>query len=158
MRIIFEVLDPDLGCSVFDTPNMRIIFEVLDPYLGCLVMEPPNERILFEVLDPDLGCLVFEPPNMQIVFEVLDPDLGCLGGLGGRSDSGPHVPRKCAKILQFYTVWEPPGVQKRICRIQRIHRIHRMKAKWYTTGTSDPRFSAPEVRMTVVMQTNSLKL
>ena len=51
-----------------------------------------------------------------------------------RSDSGIHFPRKYAKILQFYTVWEPPGVQKT------IYRIKRMKAKWYTTGSSDPRF------------------
>ena len=56
------------------------------------------------------------------------------------SDSGIHFPRKYANILQLYTVWEPPGVQNRIKRIHRIQRIHRMKAKWYTTGSTDPRF------------------
>ena len=71
---------------------------------------------------------------------------------GGKSNSGPHFPRKCVKILQFYTVWEPPGFLKRIVRIKRIKR---MKAKWYTTGSSDPRFSAPEARMTVVKPTPS---
>ena len=57
-----------------------------------------------------------------------------LDALGGKSNSGPHFPRTCAKILQFYTVWEPLGVQNR------IKRINRMKATWYTTGSSDPRF------------------
>ena len=71
--------------------------------------------------------------------------------LGGRSDSGPHYPRTYANILQFYTVWEPPSIQNP------MNPMCRMKAKWYTTGSSDPRFSAPEVRMTVVMQTNSLE-
>ena len=37
---------------LLETPNMRIIFEVLDPYLGCLVFETPHMRIIFEVLDP----------------------------------------------------------------------------------------------------------
>ena len=38
--------------------------------------------------------------------------------------------------LQFYTVWEPPGIQKR------MKRMNRMKAIWYTAGSSDPRFLA----------------
>ena len=59
------------------------------------------------------------------------------GGLGSRSNSGLHFPRKCVEILQFYTVWEPLGVQK---TIKTIKTINRMKAKWYTTGSSDPRF------------------
>ena len=36
--------------------------------------------------------------------------------------------------------------------------MKRMNRKWDTAGSSDPRFFAPEVRMTVVRQANSLKL
>ena len=62
---------------------------------------------------------------------------------------GTHFPRKCFKNIDFYTVWEPLGIQK---RMKRMKRMCRMKAKRYTTGTSEPRFSAPEARMIVVNQ------
>ena len=62
---------------------------------------------------------------------------------------GTHFPRKCFKNIDFYTVWEPLGIQKRMKRMKRMGRMNRMKAKRYTTGTSEPRFSAPEARMTV---------
>ena len=111
-----------------------------------LGLETQEMRINFEVLDPDLGCLVLEIQEMRIHF-----GRGSSGGLQAAcgwpegppkswSDSGIHFPRKYAKILQFYTVWEPPGVQNRIKTIKRINRMNRMKAKWYTTGSSDPRF------------------
>ena len=73
---------------------------------------------------------------------VLDLHLGCLG-------LEDHFPRNCSKNIDFSTVWEPPGILNRIHRIQPIHR------KWCTAGTSDPRFSAPEARMTAVKQTPS---
>ena len=103
---------------------------MLDPYLGCLVVEPPKLRIHFEVWDPDLGCLVLEPQHLRIIFEVLDLHLGCLV-------LETHFPRKCSKTIDFYTVWEPPSILK---RMKRMVRMSRMKAKWYTTGSSDPRF------------------
>ena len=31
---------------------------------------------------------------------------------GGEGGSGPHFPRKCCKILVFYTVWEPATYTK----------------------------------------------
>ena len=45
---------------VLETQHLRIIFEVLDPYLGCVVLETLHLRVIFEILDPDLGCLVLE--------------------------------------------------------------------------------------------------
>ena len=45
---------------MLDSNKMRIVFEVLDPDLGCLVLETLHLGIIFEVWDPDLGCLVLE--------------------------------------------------------------------------------------------------
>ena len=41
---------------------------------------------------------------------------------------GNPFSKKMFKNNDLYTVWEPPGILKR------------MKAKWYMTGSSDPRF------------------
>ena len=79
---------------MLETQHLRIMFEVLDPYLGCLVLETQHLRIIFEVLDPDLGCLVLETQHLRIIFEVLDLHLGCLV-------LETHLPRKCLKNINF---------------------------------------------------------
>ena len=74
-----------------------------------------------------IHSLVLETQHLRIIFEVWDLHLGCLV-------LETHFPRKCSKNIDFFTVWEPPGILNRMCR------MCRMKAKWYTAGSSDPRF------------------
>ena len=95
-----------------------------------MVLETKHLRINFEVLDPYLGCLVLETLHLRIIFEALDPDLGCLV-------LETHFPRKCSQNIDLLTVREPPGIQK---QMKRMNRMKQMKAKWYTAGSSDPRF------------------
>ena len=66
-------------------------------------------------------------PTFTNYFWDFGPTPGMLG-------VGTHVPRKCSKNIDFYTVWEPPGILNRMCR------MCRMKATWYTAGSSEPRF------------------
>ena len=47
---------------------------------------------------------------------------------------GNPISKKMFPNIVFFTVWEPPGIQKT------MKPMNRMKAKWYTTGSSDPRF------------------
>ena len=86
--------------------------------------EPRCEKHIFRVFLAKIQSLVFETQHVRIIFQVLDLHLGCLV-------LEAHFPRTCSKSIDFYTVWEPPGILKR---------MKRMKAKWYTTGSSDPRF------------------
>ena len=62
------------------------------------------------------------------------------------------------KILQNHCILQCLGAGWNLNRIHRIHRIHRIQRihrKWSTSGSSHPRFLAPEARMTVVKQTPS---
>ena len=82
------------------------------------------------------------------VMEAPREFLGGLGHLLGAawscSDPGLHFPKKCCKIIIFYSVWEPGRVFGTIGMIGRIGR------KCNMAGSSDPRFFTPKVRMTVV--------
>ena len=113
-----------------------------------LQTEPRGEKHIFHAFPVKIQSVALETYHLRILFEVLDPGMGCLV-------LDTHFPRKCFKNIDFYTVWEPLGVQNRMNRMKRMCRMKRMKAKRYTTGTSDPRFSAPEARMTAVKQTPS---
>ena len=85
-----------------------------------------------------------------------------LGGLrdlpGAGLILGPIFRENLQTHVVFFTVWEPLGILKPIKRMKPMKPMNRICRKWCTTGSSDPRFSAPEARMTVVRQANSLKL
>ena len=74
-----------------------------------------------------------------------------LGFLMVHLNNCPHFPANNAKIVVLYSLFGGPGVLKRIYWIYQIYR------KCATASSTDPGFSTPGGRMTVVY-TNSLKL
>ena len=78
-----------------------------------------------------------------------DTEKVCFGV--GRVVLDPIFRENVAKSLCFTRFGSRRRTRKRMNRMKRMKRMNRIPAKWATAGSSDPRFSAPEFRMTVVM-------
>ena len=85
------------------------------------------ETIFFSPKWQDSGCGLFRVLTFQEHKLLTCQEPGMLG-------VGNPFSEKMFQKHVFFTVWEPPGILKR------MKRMNRMKAKWYTTGNSDPRF------------------
>ena len=97
------ILDPKNGPTF--GPNLLGAQIWAQIYFGIESAWPGHaDSILYSILD-SLFYSLFDSR-----FSILDSQFSILNSWGGKSNSGPHFPRKCAKILQFYTVWEPLGI------------------------------------------------
>ena len=120
---VFRVCSCKIQSLVLETQHLRIIFGILDAP-GMPGARNPTFTNYFWDFGPTWDVWRWKPNIYELFlrFWTYTWDAWCWK---------PIFRENVSKTYIFFTVWEPPGIQKR---------MKRMKAKWYTAGSSDPRF------------------